>query len=192
MNFYSVALFVHLCGVIGVFAGLGTWLFCLVSLWRAQRVEQVRTISDQMTLSGNIFVASLFLLAAGGFYMAATVWGPEASWIIVATLSFVFLGLAGTILIDRRVRAIARLARSVPDGALPKPLVARTHDPLLYAGLQAYVAGLFGIVFLMAVKPELGGSLLVMGIALALGLISGMPYLFLRCGTAFRASETKR
>lgn len=173
MSPYSLALFAHLIGVIGVFAGLGTWLFSAVVLWRATRVEQVRLISGPTVVAGNIVVGSILLLAAAGIYMAVTVWGAQASWIIVATVAFVLLAPVGALVIDPRVRAIAKMAAEAPDGPLPDALDAHTHDPLLFIGLHTYVLYLVGIVALMTTKPSLGVSVLVMVVALALGLISG-------------------
>ena len=39
MNFYSIALFLHVCGDVGIFIGLGTQLLSLMALRRAQYVE---------------------------------------------------------------------------------------------------------------------------------------------------------
>ena len=85
MSIYTIVLFLHVSGAIGYFVGMGTWLFVLAALRRAQRVEQVRALTN---LAGRL--------------------GP-----------------------------------------------------------------LFGIVFLMTNKPSLIVSLIVMGVALALGLASG-------------------
>jgi hypothetical protein len=41
MNFYSLALFVHVSGAIGAFVSLGIWLFGLAAMLRARLVEQV-------------------------------------------------------------------------------------------------------------------------------------------------------
>jgi hypothetical protein len=79
-----------------------------------------------------------------------------------------------TALIEPRRRAIERLAREAPDGPLPQSLEQRIHDPVLSTSLQTVVALLFGIVFLMTTKPSLAGSLIVMVVALALGLASGL------------------
>jgi len=41
MTIYTIVLFFHVSGAIGYFVSMGTWLFCLSALRRAQRVEQV-------------------------------------------------------------------------------------------------------------------------------------------------------
>ena len=41
MNLYTIALFAHVIGAIGIFAGLSAWLFGVALLWRVGRVEQM-------------------------------------------------------------------------------------------------------------------------------------------------------
>jgi uncharacterized membrane protein len=175
MSLYTLALFVHVCGALGLFAGLGALLFGAAALQRAQRVEQVRMLAMLITVSGNLTAISIVILGIAGFSMAVTVWGIRATWIIVATISFVPLLPGSLLVINPRVRAIARQAREAPDGLLPKGLALRVRDPLLVTGLSVYVACLFGIVFLMTNKPPLATSLVVMMVALALGLALGVP-----------------
>lgn len=171
MSLYTLALFVHLVGVIGVFAGIATWLFGAVLLVRADRVEQVRMIAGAMGAVGNVVVASILVLAAGGFYMGITTWGIQAVWLDVATLAFALLAPIGALVIDPRVKAMLRLARQEPDGPLSGKLAAHTHSGFLLASLLVYLAYLLGIVFLMATKPALTAAILTMVVAVAVGLL---------------------
>jgi hypothetical protein len=174
MNLYTVVLFLHVSGAIGYFIAMGTWLIGLAALRRAQRVEQVRLLSDLIGRLGPLFGISVLLILASGLYMAITAWGLLTGWIAVALISLVLMAPFGTALIEPRRRAIARLASATADGPLPQPLVLRTHDPVLLTALQTIIALLLGIVFLMTNKPPLVGALLVMALALALGLASGV------------------
>jgi len=174
MSLYPIVLFLHVSGAIGYFVGIGAWLFILVGLRRAQRVEQVRALIKLIALSGPFTGISVLLILATGFYMALTVWSLQTGWIAVALISLVLMAPSGTALIEPRRRAIDRLAQEVPDGPLPQSLERRTHDPILGTALQTVAALLLGIVFLMTTKPTLAGSLIVMAAALALGLASGL------------------
>ncbi len=174
MSIYTIVLFLHVSGAIGYFVSIGTWLFGLVSLRRAQRVEQVRALVHLVGLSGPLFGISVLLILAAGLYMAFTAWSLQTGWIAVALVSLVLMAPLGTALIEPRRRAIERLAREVPDGPLPQSLEQRIYDPVLSTALQTIAALLFGIVFLMTTKPSLAGSLIVMVVALALGLASGL------------------
>ena len=174
MSIYTIVLFLHVSGAIGYFVSIGTWLFGLVSLRRAQRVEQVRALVHLVGLSGPLFGISVLLILAAGLYMAFTAWSLQTGWIAVALVSLVLMAPLGTALIEPRRRAIERLAREVPDGPLPQSLEQRIYDPVLFTALQTIAALLFGIVFLMTTKPSLAGSLIVIVVALALGLASGL------------------
>jgi len=57
---------------------------------------------------------------------------------------------------------------------LPEALERSVHDPVLLTAVQTLTILLLGVVFLMTTKPSLGGSLIVMGVALLLGLASSV------------------
>jgi hypothetical protein len=71
---------------------------------------------------------------------------------------------------------IMDMVREAPDGPLPGELERRTHDPILGTAAQTLTTILLGIVFLMTNKPALITSIIVISIALACGLLSGVPY----------------
>lgn len=173
MSLYTLALFVHVVGAIGTFIGVSVWLFAAMALRRAQTVGQVRVLTGLIQPSGALAVVSILLLGVAGVYMAITVWGERATWIIVATISFVLLAPFGVFVIDPRLRVIARAAAAAPDGPLPTSLAARTRDPLVGIGLSVYIGVLLGIVFLMTTKPSTGVCIIAMVVATVLGLASG-------------------
>ena len=175
MDFYTLALFAHICGAIGVFAGLSVWVFGVAALRRTQRVEQVRLLSSMIQASSALVVGGVVLIGVAGVYMAVTVWGAWATWIIVSTISFALLAPGGLLVLDPRVRAIARLSRTAQDGPLPEALAARTRDPLLATGLSLYVACLVGIVFLMTNKPTAEESALAIVVAVTVGALVSLP-----------------
>jgi hypothetical protein len=174
MSTYSIVLFLHVSGAIGYFVSIGTWLFGLVSLRRARRDEQVRSLIHLVALPGPLFGISVLLILVAGLYMTFTSWRLQTSWIAVALVSLIIVAPLGTALIEPRRRVIDRLAREAPDGPLPQTLEQSIHDPILLTALQTIAALLLGIVFLMTTKPSLAGSLIVMLVALALGLASGL------------------
>jgi hypothetical protein len=174
MSIYTVVLFLHVSGAIGYFIGIGAWLFGLAGLRRAQRVEQVRSLTNLIGMTGPLFGISILFILAAGLYMAITAWSLQTGWIAVALISLVLMAPLGTAIIEPRRRAINRLANEAPDGPLPETLKQRIHDPVLGTAVQTLATLLFGIVFLMTTKPSLVGSLIVMAVALALGLASGL------------------
>ncbi len=176
MSTYTLELFLHVSGVIGVFAGVGIWLFGLSALRRARRVEQVRAIAWLIIVTIPFMVLGLVLMGAAGLGMAISTWGLQTPWIIVSLVSLVLFAPINVFILDPRMRALFAKAGEEPEGPLSDELVKRTHDPILGTVAQTLATVLLGIVFLMTNKPSLTTSILVMVIALACGLLSGVPY----------------
>jgi hypothetical protein len=176
MSIYTIVLFLHVSGAIGYFIGIGAWLFGLAGLRRAQRVEQVRSLTNLIGMTGPLFGISILFILAAGLYMAITAWSLQTGWIAVALISLVLIAPLGTAIIEPRRRALSRLANEAPGGSLPETLKQRIHDPVLGTAVQTLATLLFGIVFLMTTKPSLPVALVVMAIALALGLASGLLF----------------
>jgi Predicted integral membrane protein (DUF2269) len=175
MNWYDLALFFHVSGVIGVWITLGVWLFGLAALRRAQRVEQVRALAWLIIVATPFMLLNLALLGVAGFYMALTVWGLQTDWIVVSLVSMLLIGPIGAFVLDRRMHTILAQARETMDGPLSSALAARVRDPLLVTGAQTMAAILLGNVFLMTTKPPFSVALLVMGGAVLLGILSNLP-----------------
>ena len=62
MSLYTLALFLHVSGVIGIFGSLFIWLFGLAALRRARLVGQVRAIAWVIVLASPLMVGSVLLL----------------------------------------------------------------------------------------------------------------------------------
>ncbi len=176
MNVYSFVLFLHVCGDIGIFIGVGLQLFSLMALRRAKCVEQVQAIVWLITLSNRVSTGSALLTIAAGLYMALTVWGLQTGWIAVTLASLVVL-LAPLLvgIIEPRMRLIVALSQAAADGPLPALLSTHIHDPMLGTALQTVTAVVLGIVFLMTNKPSLGAAILAIIVFLMLGLASSLP-----------------
>ena len=115
----------------------------------------------------------MLLILISGFYMMATVWGSVA-WIIVALGALVLLIVLSVAVTGPRMAAIGR-ALTAEKGPVSPTLRHLANQQLLWISIQTRVGIALGIVFLMTVKPDLGGSLLTIGVAIALGLASALP-----------------
>src|SRR5215471_7996154 len=96
MSIYTIVLFLHVSGAIGYFVGMGTWLFVLAALRRAQRVEQVRALTNIAGRSGPLFGISVLLILVTGLYMAITAWDLRTGWIAVALISLILIAPLGS------------------------------------------------------------------------------------------------
>ncbi len=190
MSLYTLALFLHVSGAIGAFVSIGTWLFGLSALRRAQRVEQVRAIAWLIIVASPLMVFSVLLIAIAGFYMALSAWGLHTPWIAVAIVSFVLMAPVGPFVLASRMYTIMDMTQEAPDGPLSDELERRTHNPILGTAAQTLATVLLGIVFLMTNKPALITSIIVMGIALVCGLLSGVPYCYVARRRSRRSSDS--
>jgi hypothetical protein len=176
MNIYTLALFVHVSSAICLFIGFGTWFLSITRIVRASRVEHVRTLADLLLIVRLVVPASALLVIITGLTMTQIAWELRTGWIAVALGSLVIIGPVGTWVIDPKVRSFAALAHTLPDGPLPATLAQRTHDTVLHLGLHTLIAMLFGIIFLMTIKPVLMSAIVVMVVAAFLGFASGVLF----------------
>lgn len=173
MTVYSIILFLHIVGALGLFAALALEVISLLYLQRANRVEPVREWLNASRWLDRLGPISMGLLLLSGFHMMATTWGGVA-WIGVTLGAMVLFVIVGIALTRSRLAALNR-AMVTESGALSPALRRQLHDPFLWASIKLRVALGLGIVFLMTIKPDLGGSLLVIGVAIILGLVATWP-----------------
>jgi hypothetical protein len=173
MNYYSIALFLHVVGALGFFVALGLEWTGLWQIRRATTSEQIRAWMGISNSARSLGIASMLAILISGFYMMATAWGSVA-WIIVALGALVLLVVLTMALTGPRMAAIGG-ALTTEKGPVSHTLQNLANHPLLWISIQTRVAIALGIVFLMTVKPDLGGSLLTIGVATVLGLASALP-----------------
>ena|SRR5579859_3399843 len=179
MNNYSIALFFHIVGVLGYFVALGLEWTSLHRLRQATTTAQAR---EWIRISSGLFRlggASMALILVAGLYMMA-VGKIGAAWLIVAFWAFVVLAVLAAALSGPRMAGIRRAVTAVTAGVAENGPVAPTlsrlvQNPLLWISIQTRVALALSIVFLMTVKPDLGGALLTVSVGAVLGVASALP-----------------
>ncbi len=169
MSLYSIALFLHIVGALGLFAALGLEWTSLRQLRRATTVAQARAWFDVLGLVRRIGPASLATILLPGFYLMATAW-HWTGWIVVALAGMGLLAVLGAL----NGVPLAALRREL-DTQQAAPVCERLLHPRFVLSIQTRVALVLGIVFLMTVKPDLGGALLTIGVAVVLGLGASVP-----------------
>ncbi len=178
MSFYALALFAHLVGVLGFFITIGLQWTSTLRLRRAQTLAQVREWTSLVEGVGKLGPASGLLLLAAGMYMTATAWNMNTPWIEVGFFALLALMALGMGVPFRRLKAIRRAVAktAVPDEALPPEVQRQIADPLLWTSVQVMGSLALGVVFLMTIKPDLAGSLLVLAVVAVLGVVSAQPW----------------
>jgi hypothetical protein len=165
---YSLALFLHVVGALGLFVALGLEWTALLGLRRAATAEQAREWLSVFARLRWLYPVAVLAILVFGIAMVALAWGPEG-WVVVGLGAMVLMAVLGVALTGRRVAGIGR-SFSAEQGALSPAYRERLRDPALKVSLQARAAIALGIVFVMTVKPDLAGSLAAIGVAAILGL----------------------
>jgi len=173
MNVYSINLFLHIVGALGICVALGLEWTGLSQIRSAVTLQQVRGWMGILKNVRRVGFASMLTTVITGIYMMVVVWGGKA-WIIVTVGSLVLLiGLAQVVTAPRML-AIGQALVKEKD-RLSKTFYNLVNHPLLSISIQIRVAITLGIVFLKIAKPDLGGSLLTIVIAIILGFVSALP-----------------
>jgi hypothetical protein len=186
MSAYSISVFLHIVGAVGIFAAIGLEWAGLSNLRRATDTTQVREWMRLLAAPRTVGGPSALLVLVSGIYMSAARWGPQG-WTLVALGGMVVIAALGGAVGGRRAPAIAR-ALPAEAGPVSPTLRQQLDDPALIISLWTRTALLFGIVFLMSIRPGWGGALAVMGIALLLGIVASWPAL----GAGRRPAQVSR
>lgn len=172
MNTYSIALFLHIVGALGLSLALGLEWTGLLQIRSAMTLGQVFAWMGILKNVRKVGFASMLTAVVTGIFMMVTVWPGEA-WTIVTIGSLVLVIALAQVLTAPRMAAIGR-ALAAEKGPLSKTFHSLASHPLLWISIQTRAAIVLGIIFLKTVKPDWGGSLLIIGVAIVLGLASAM------------------
>jgi hypothetical protein len=166
---YSISLFLHIVGALGIFAALAFEQAGLFNLRRASTNVQAREWLSLLRTLQRIQGPSALVLVATGLYMMTTRWSHEA-WAGLGLVGMVLMAIIGAAVTGRRMRMIGP-AVPANDGPLPAALRDRLDDPALRMSASVRAALALGIVFNMSVKPATGGAVAALVIAAALGVV---------------------
>jgi hypothetical protein len=173
MNNFSIVLFLHIVGALGVSVALGLEWIGLSQIRRATVPEEIRAILQVVNSTNRFGFVSMVATVITGFYMVLTAvsWVP---WILVTLGALVLaLGLARRLTAPRMI-AVGR-ALAAEKGPVSQTFQNLVNDPMLWISIQTRVALVLGIIFLKIVTPGLGGSLLTIVMAIAVGIASALP-----------------
>ncbi|MCL5995060.1 MAG: hypothetical protein M1546_03265 [Chloroflexi bacterium] len=172
MTLYSLALFMHVVGALGLFVALGLEWTSLLFLRRAVSAEEVRLWSNALALVRRLGPASMVAILLPALYMTATTWG-WVPWIVVALASMLLFPVLGA-LSGMRLARVGQAA-AAERGSLSTALRDQLRHPLFLTSIRMRTALALGIVFLMTVKPGLAGAVIAISVAVVLGLASALP-----------------
>jgi hypothetical protein len=173
---YKIVLFAHIIGALSLFVGVAGIVIGMYGMRKSQTVKQFREWSWLATTTDKAMPFIALLIIVPGCYLVFTSWGWHTAWADVALVTFVALVALGPIFIGPRLARLEKLVKASPQDAVVSPeLRTAILDPLLWVTVCVFAAVTLGIVFLMAVKPDIVGALLVIGVCIVLGLVVALP-----------------
>lgn len=173
---YGIVLFVHISGAIGLFIANSLVALATLRLRQGQTIGQIR---EWIQLAANaergiIWISLVIVLSA--YYLVVQGWSFTTPWVLTALMAFLVLGFSKNALNGRRLKDIQRAVAIAPDGPLPSQLRDQVRHPRLWLSVSVSMFVRTGLVYLMAVKPGLAGSLIVLGVALTLGVAFALVF----------------
>lgn len=167
MSGYSISLFLHIVGALGLFVSIGLEQVSVARLRRATTTSQAREWLAVLGGLRRVDGPSGFFILATGFYMVVVRSGHDA-WIGLGLLGMVLMAILSIAITSRRARALTR-ALDAGDGPMSTSLHARLADPMLRSAASMRAAIGLGIVFNMAAKPIAPLAVAAFGVSLLLG-----------------------
>ena len=168
---YSIALFLHVLGALGLFIALGVEWTSLRNLPRATTVGEARGWLGLFLLLRRIYPWSFVTILLTGIYMMAVSWGG-APWIALGLLAMLAIPALGAGMTARRVREIGPTLGEADQ--LDISLRTRLTDPILRLSLRLRIGLAVGIVFLMTVKPGWIGSFVAIVVFTGFGALASL------------------
>lgn len=172
MNGYTIALFIHLAALVAASAASALVHLADVRRSRATSVSEARQWHALAASTARVFpIAVLVLFASGGYMISAGHgWSWSTGWVDAGIAGVVVLMVNGAML-GRRGRAAARELAELASAAAATHAGAIPRDPLASTLAWANTGLAVAVVFVMTTKPTLVGSLIVLAIGIAAGVL---------------------
>lgn len=172
MDGYHVALFFHLVALVAASAASAIVHLAGARGSRAATVSEVRQWHALAGMTARTFpLALLALFATGGYMVAARHgWTWDTGWVEAGIAGVIVLFASGAV-IGGRSRAAGRALAGLADGPTAGRPPVLPRDPVVSALSWANTGVAMAVVFVMATKPSLAASLIVLAIGAAAGVM---------------------
>ena len=179
MNERSVALFIHLLGVVSLFIAIGMVQRLGTKIRSTSSVEELRLWLGLVRTTAPMFPVAALVILASGLYMAARSFSFETPWIVVAIGAVVVMMILGGTLLRRGMAAMGKEAGSA--GSFTPELARAVANPTPWGVLGLNSGMSMGLLWIMVNKPGWAQSI---GVVVVLGVIGAVA--------AVAATKSKR
>lgn len=173
MNWFHVALFIHIIGVLGLFSGLAIELVGVTLLRRAKTLPQAQSATAVLSKLGPVFGMSGALIFLSGFYMwyRLVVREEETGWVAVALITYVLIGAISGAHGKKQDAKLSQLVGG-SDSSMSDELKAFAQSSGLLQNVSYVSWVMIGVLALMIFQPSVMMSVLVIALALTLGHVT--------------------
>ena len=171
MNPYTIALFVHLIGLIALFGGLVILQQGGARLRAATTWQEARNWLELLFPVRNMFIAGSVFLLASGLYMTNARWTPRTPWVVVPMVIVVFVIIEAVVM----GRGLARISRASNEheGSISEEARTLLTSPALWSPAYGTNGATLGALWLMTTKPGWVASIGVPLVLAAVGSLIG-------------------
>jgi hypothetical protein len=174
VNGYGLVLFLHLAALLAAMGTAGLAHFAEERLGAAETVAAARPWATVLNRAAPVFPLALLVLLASGAYLVHRDWNWDRGWIEAGLVGVVLLFANGAGVVGRRNRKLSRVLATASDGPVSGELLALTRRDVGGIASWANTGVAIGVVFVMATKPGLIGSLVALAAGAALGVLVGL------------------
>src|SRR5512143_2909841 len=138
MNSYSIALFLHIVGALGVFVALALEWTGLQQIRSSILPEQVRAWMGILKSTNKVGFPSMLTTVITGIYLVLKAWG-WVPWILIVLGSLVLVIILAVVLTKPRMAAIGQ-ALATEKGPVSPTFHNLVNHPILWISIQTRVA----------------------------------------------------
>src|SRR5438094_745435 len=109
---YTLALFVHILGAIGLFIAVSLVVVAFVRMRQASTVEQVREWASIAQLAGKSLAFISLIILVPALYMVIVAWGFTTPWVMASLITFLVLAIVGATLNARTIERVVATAQA--------------------------------------------------------------------------------
>ena len=166
---YNIVLFLHIAGAVIMFMAIAILALSMLSMLQSKDTENVKRWSGLAVKTDVLFPLSTLLIIVPALYLVFSTWGWGTAWINVSLAALLGASFLGPVINLRRLKGILAAAEAETDVVPSISLVNKVRDRVLWNSVSIMAMLAVGILFLMAVKLALLGSLITMVLAVAVG-----------------------
>ena len=174
MSTYSIALFLHILGAVGLFIALAYERLALYKIQRSKDHEHAMDWVQVLRMLPKIGISAALLVLPSGIYLTEIAW-RAAPWTGPALVAFILMAVVGAALSGPGYKKL--------EAGLSRDKERPSRPPLpggLWISLAIRTGLALGILFIMITKPTLMVTLLALLIAVVLAFGPAIHF-FLKC-----------